>query len=47
LYAAAAQAAENLRPTQPGTVVFTDDRAAIELMTNVLVFNFVLQGGMP
>ena len=41
------QAAKNLRPTQPGTVVFTDDRAAIELMTNALVFNFVLQGGMP
>jgi len=47
LYAAAAQAAANLRPTQPGTVVFTDDRAAIELMTNALVFNFVLQGGNP
>ncbi len=33
--------AANLRPTKPGPVIFTDDRAAIELMTNALVFDFV------
>ncbi len=44
LHSTALQAMANLRPTQPGTVIFTDDRAAIELMTNALVFNFVLGG---
>jgi predicted membrane-bound spermidine synthase len=34
----------NLRPTNPGPVVFTDDRAAIELMTNALVFQYTLKG---
>ena len=34
-------AAANLRPTEPRQVVFTDDRAAIEWMTNALVFDFV------
>jgi predicted membrane-bound spermidine synthase len=37
LYSTALQALANLRPTQPGEIVFTDDRAAIELMTNALV----------
>jgi spermidine synthase len=37
-------AAANLRLTKPGTVIFTDDRAAIELMTNALVLDFVLRG---
>ena len=43
LYPTALQAAANLRPTEPGPVVFTDDRAAIEWMTNALVFDFILQ----
>jgi spermidine synthase len=37
-------AAANLRLTKPGTVIFTDDHAAIELMTNALVLDFVLRG---
>jgi len=36
--------AANLRPTKPGPVIFTDDRAAIELMTNALILDFVLGG---
>lgn len=38
-------AVHNLRPTEPGEVVFTDDRASIELMTNALLFDFILGGG--
>jgi spermidine synthase len=45
LYPAALQAVANLRPTQPSQVIFTDDRAAIELMTNALLFDFFLEGG--
>jgi predicted membrane-bound spermidine synthase len=44
LYPTALQAAANLRATRPGKVIFTDDRAAIELMTNALVFDFMLKG---
>ena len=44
LHPTASQAVANLRPTQPGNVIFTDDRAAIELMTNALVIDFVLRG---
>ncbi|MBL7063156.1 MAG: fused MFS/spermidine synthase [Anaerolineae bacterium] len=44
LYPTALQAATNLRATRPGKVIFTDDRAAIELMTNALVFDFMLKG---
>ena len=47
LYPTALQAAANLRPTQPGDVIFTDDRAAIELMTNALILRFALKGEMP
>ena len=47
LYPTALQAAANLRPTQPGDVIFTDDRAAIELMTNALILSFALKGEMP
>jgi len=43
LYPTALQAAANLRPVHPGTTIFTDDRAAIEWMTNALVFDFILQ----
>ena len=44
LYPTALQAVENLRLVRPGTVVFTDDRNAIEWMTNGLVFDFILRG---
>jgi spermidine synthase len=44
LFLTALQAIENLRATPPSTVVFTDDRAAIEWMTNALVFEFALRG---
>jgi spermidine synthase len=43
LHPAALAAAENLRSMEPGPVVFTDDQTAIELMTNALVFNYVLE----
>jgi len=46
LHPTASQAVTNLRSTQPGEVIFTDDRAAIELMTNALVLDFVLRGEM-
>ncbi len=44
LYPAALQATANLRPTIPGEVIFTDDRASIEWMTNALVLDFVRGG---
>ncbi len=44
LYPTALRAAANLRFVKPGNTVFTDDRAAIELMTNALILNFVLKG---
>jgi hypothetical protein len=34
-----------LHATEPSQVVFTDDRASIELMTNALLFDFILGGG--
>jgi predicted membrane-bound spermidine synthase len=43
LRATAKRAIENLHPVEPGLVVFTDDRAAIELMTNALVVEFALR----
>jgi spermidine synthase len=44
LYPMALQAVANLHPVQPASIVFTDDRAAIELMTNALVLNYFLEG---
>lgn len=44
LYATALQAIDTLRATPAGTIVFTDDRAAIEWMTNALVIEFALRG---
>ncbi len=44
LHPTALSAAANLRPTEPSQVIFTDDRTAIELMTNALVFDYVLKG---
>ena len=43
LYESATRAVENLRPLQAGGVVFTDDRAPIELMTNMLVIEYILR----
>ena len=37
------RAIRNLHAIEPGPVVFTDDRAAIELMTNALVIEFALK----
>jgi spermidine synthase len=45
LHLTALQAMANLRSTQPSEIIFTDDRAAIELLTNALVLDFVLGGG--
>ena len=44
LHATALKAAANLRPTEAGPIVFTDDRAAIEWMTNALVVAYVIRG---
>ncbi len=44
LYATGLRAVENLRPAEPSDVVFTDDRASIELMTNALLFDFIREG---
>ncbi|MFQ6102285.1 MAG: spermidine synthase [Anaerolineae bacterium] len=44
LYPTALNAVANLHPTELGTVIFTDDRTAIELMTDSLVLDFVLKG---
>ncbi len=43
LYQTALSTAENLRPTEPGTIIFTDDRAAIEWMTNAMALDFILR----
>jgi spermidine synthase len=40
----ALDAIDNLRPIEPSQLVFTDDRAPIELMTNALLFDFILGG---
>lgn len=44
LHPTALAAAANLRHTEPAPTLFTDDRAAIELMTNALVLEYVLKG---
>jgi predicted membrane-bound spermidine synthase len=44
LYPTALNAVANVRPIQPSQAIFTDDRPAIELMTNALVLDFVLKG---
>jgi spermidine synthase len=38
-------AIDNLHPTRPSEVVFTDDRPSIEWMTNALLLDFILGGG--
>ena len=44
LHSAALRAVASMRPTAASSVVFTDDRASIELLTNLLLVNFVLRG---
>lgn len=39
----AAEALGNLRPTQPGPIVFTDDRAPVEQLTNAIALRFLAQ----
>jgi len=36
----------NLKPTPQSTVVFTDDRAPIEQLTNAVALQFLLTGDM-
>jgi len=36
----------NLQPTPPESVVFTDDLSPIEWITNTMIFDFLVQGGM-
>jgi hypothetical protein len=47
LHRTASRAIENLRPTEASSVVFTDDRASIELLTNLLLVNLALKGFGP
>jgi spermidine synthase len=37
----------NMQPTPTGGMVYTDDRAPIELLTNAMVVQFVLSGRLP
>ena len=43
---AVAAAVENLRPTSASSIVFTDDRAPIEQLTNSLALRFLLSGDL-
>jgi spermidine synthase len=38
---------QNLQATPTGGMVYTDDRAPIELLTNAMVIQFVLSGRLP
>jgi spermidine synthase len=38
---------QNLQPTPEGGMVYTDDRAPIEQLTNAMVIQFVLSGRLP
>jgi spermidine synthase len=44
LAAALDSAVQNLRPLPEGRVVFTDDRAPVEWITNNMVLNYILSG---
>jgi spermidine synthase len=39
-------ALENLRPTKPGPIVFTDDKAPVEQLTNAIVLRFMARVAM-
>lgn len=45
LHPTALRAVDNLHPVEPSEVVFTDDRASIEWMTNAMLFDYILEGG--
>jgi spermidine synthase len=38
----ASEALGNLRTVEPGPMVFTDDRAPVEMLTHSIVFNYIL-----
>ena len=42
LQSIASEALANLRTVEPGPVVFTDDRAPVEMLTHSVVFNYIL-----
>jgi hypothetical protein len=44
LHGTATRAVANLHQVVGGATVFTDDRASIELLTNLLLLNFALEG---
>jgi predicted membrane-bound spermidine synthase len=44
LHSTTRKAIDNLHPIEPSEVIFTDDRASIELMTNALLFDYLLGG---
>jgi len=46
LRSAVTRAVENLQPTPVSSVVFTDDWAPVEQLTNSIVINFVLSGSI-
>jgi spermidine synthase len=46
LLEAVAAAVENLQPTPASSIVFTDDRAPIEQLTNSLALRFLLSGDL-
>ncbi len=46
LYATLTRALQSLQPTPPADIVFTDDRAPVEWISDSIVLNFFLQGGV-
>jgi spermidine synthase len=46
LKSALARAIQNLQPTPASRIVFTDDVAPVEQLTNSIVINFILSGGV-
>jgi putative heme iron utilization protein len=43
---ALARAVQNLQPTPASEIVFTDDVAPVEQLTNSIVIRFILSGGV-
>jgi len=41
-----ARASQNLRATPASEIVFTDDRAPIEQLTNAIALRFIFEGGV-
>jgi hypothetical protein len=46
LRSATARALDNLQPTPVSDVVFTDDWAPVEQLTNSIVLRFILEGSV-